>query len=125
MVSIPSSPTPMLSPCPKAPSGAGGPFAQDVLTVSSSTESEGENGPTAAGQGQATTNDSDDIQTISSGSEDEEGDEKRNPSSGSGEDGGRGGAQRTGTVKTPGAEGTRTGSRGCSCERGASCSMCL
>ncbi|XP_065516364.1 histone-lysine N-methyltransferase SETDB1 isoform X1 [Lathamus discolor] len=71
-------------PTTDVPSGAGGPFAQDVLTVSSSTESEGENGPTAAGQGQAATNDSDDIQTISSGSDEEDGDEKKNPSSGSG-----------------------------------------
>ncbi|XP_033927186.1 LOW QUALITY PROTEIN: histone-lysine N-methyltransferase SETDB1 [Melopsittacus undulatus] len=60
------------------------PFTQDVLTVSSSTESEGENGPIAPGQGQAPTNDSDDIQTISSGSGEEEGDEKKNPSSGAG-----------------------------------------
>ncbi|XP_030329759.1 histone-lysine N-methyltransferase SETDB1 isoform X3 [Strigops habroptila] len=65
-------------------SGAGGPFAQDVLTLSSSTDSEGENGPAAAGQAPGTANDSDDIQTISSGSEEEEGDEKKNPSSGSG-----------------------------------------
>ncbi|XP_062488575.1 histone-lysine N-methyltransferase SETDB1 isoform X2 [Pezoporus occidentalis] len=71
-------------PSTDVPSGARGPFGQDVLTVSSSTESEGENGPAAAGQGQATTNDSDDIQTISSGSDEEEGDEKKNPSSGSG-----------------------------------------
>lgn len=58
-----------------------------MLTLSSSTDSEGENGQAAAGQAQGTTNDSDDIQTISSGSEEEEGDDKKNPSSGSGEDG--------------------------------------
>uniref|UniRef100_A0A8B9T4C6 Histone-lysine N-methyltransferase SETDB1 n=1 Tax=Anas platyrhynchos TaxID=8839 RepID=A0A8B9T4C6_ANAPL len=52
----------------------------DVLTLSSSTDSEGENGQTVAGQAQGTTNDSDDIQTISSGSEEEEGDDKKNPS---------------------------------------------
>ncbi|NXT17458.1 SETB1 methyltransferase, partial [Syrrhaptes paradoxus] len=60
------------------------PTAEDVLTLSSSTDSEGENGQAAAGQPQGTTNDSDDIQTISSGSEEEEGDDKKNPSSGSG-----------------------------------------
>ncbi|NXN10678.1 SETB1 methyltransferase, partial [Indicator maculatus] len=59
------------------------PSAQDILTLSSSTDSEGENGQGAAGQPQGTTNDSDDIQTISSGSEEEEGDEKK-PSAGSG-----------------------------------------
>ncbi|XP_030329576.1 histone-lysine N-methyltransferase SETDB1-like [Strigops habroptila] len=37
-------------------SGAGGPFAQDVLTLSSSTDSEGENGPAAAGQAPGTAN---------------------------------------------------------------------
>lgn len=57
-----------------------------MLTLSSSTDSEGENGQAAAGQAQGTTNDSDDIQTISSGSEEEEGDDKKNPLSGSGED---------------------------------------
>ncbi|NXV70868.1 SETB1 methyltransferase, partial [Atlantisia rogersi] len=60
------------------------PTTDDVLTLSSSTDSEGENGQAAAGQAQGTTNDSDDIQTISSGSEEEEGDDKKNPSSGSG-----------------------------------------
>ncbi|NXG52629.1 SETB1 methyltransferase, partial [Psilopogon haemacephalus] len=57
---------------------------EDILTLSSSTDSEGENGQGAAGQPQGTTNDSDDIQTISSGSEEEEGDEKKNTSAGSG-----------------------------------------
>lgn len=56
-----------------------------MLTLSSSTESEGENGQAAAGQAQGTANDSDDIQTISSGSEEEEGDDKKNALSGSGE----------------------------------------
>uniref|UniRef100_A0A8D0KZ29 SET domain bifurcated histone lysine methyltransferase 1 n=1 Tax=Strix occidentalis caurina TaxID=311401 RepID=A0A8D0KZ29_STROC len=60
------------------------PPTEDVLTLSSSTDSDGENGQAAAGQAQGTTNDSDDIQTISSGSEEEEGDDKKNPSSGSG-----------------------------------------
>ncbi|KAM9368513.1 histone-lysine N-methyltransferase SETDB1 [Phaethornis superciliosus] len=60
------------------------PNPEDVLTLSSSTDSEGEAGQAAAGQAQGTTNDSDDIQTISSGSEEEEGDEKKNPSTGSG-----------------------------------------
>uniref|UniRef100_A0A8C6YTL0 Histone-lysine N-methyltransferase SETDB1 n=1 Tax=Nothoprocta perdicaria TaxID=30464 RepID=A0A8C6YTL0_NOTPE len=58
------------------------PSADDVLTLSSSTDSEGENGQAAAGQAPGTTNDSDDIQTISSGSEEEEGDDKKNPLSG-------------------------------------------
>lgn len=57
-----------------------------MLTLSSSTDSEGENGQPVVGQAQGTTNDSDDIQTISSGSEEEEGDDKKNLSSGSGED---------------------------------------
>ncbi|NXY82699.1 SETB1 methyltransferase, partial [Alcedo cyanopectus] len=56
---------------------------RDVLTLSSSTDSEGENGQGGTGQAQGTTNDSDDIQTISSGSEEEEGDEKKNPLAGS------------------------------------------
>ncbi|NXA56620.1 SETB1 methyltransferase, partial [Nothocercus julius] len=56
----------------------------DVLTLSSSTDSEGENGQAAAGQAPGAANDSDDIQTISSGSEEEEGDDKKNPSCGSG-----------------------------------------
>ncbi|NWI18428.1 SETB1 methyltransferase, partial [Crypturellus soui] len=56
----------------------------DVLTLSSSTDSEGDNGQAAAGQAPGTANDSDDIQTISSGSEEEEGDDKKNPSGGSG-----------------------------------------
>ncbi|NXX80285.1 SETB1 methyltransferase, partial [Urocolius indicus] len=58
--------------------------SNDVLTLSSSTDSEGENGQAAAGQAPGTINDSDDIQTISSGSEEEEGDDKKNPSSESG-----------------------------------------
>ncbi|NXI82596.1 SETB1 methyltransferase, partial [Rhipidura dahli] len=53
------------------------PPSEDVLTLSSSTDSDGENG-----QAPGRANDSDDIQTISSGSEDEE--DKKNPSSGSG-----------------------------------------
>ncbi|NWI94205.1 SETB1 methyltransferase, partial [Pitta sordida] len=57
---------------------------EDVLTLSSSTDSEGDNGQVPAGQVPGTTNDSDDIQTISSGSEEEEGEDKKNPSSGSG-----------------------------------------
>uniref|UniRef100_A0A7M4EJ13 SET domain bifurcated histone lysine methyltransferase 1 n=1 Tax=Crocodylus porosus TaxID=8502 RepID=A0A7M4EJ13_CROPO len=56
------------------------PSTDDVLTLSSSTDSEGENGQTASGQAQGNANDSDDIQTISSGSEEE--DDKKNPSSG-------------------------------------------
>ncbi|NXB00363.1 SETB1 methyltransferase, partial [Cnemophilus loriae] len=55
--------------------------SEDVLTLSSSTDSDGEN---RAGQAPGTANDSDDIQTISSGSEEEEGEDKKNPSSGSG-----------------------------------------
>lgn len=58
---------------------------QDVLTLSSSTDSDGENG-----QAPGRANDSDDIQTISSGSEEEEGEDKKNPSSGSGEGGDEG-----------------------------------
>ncbi|XP_051496934.1 histone-lysine N-methyltransferase SETDB1 isoform X1 [Apus apus] len=58
------------------------PTADDVMTLSSTSDSDGENGQGAAGQTPGATNDSDDIQTISSGSEDE--DEKKNPSSGSG-----------------------------------------
>ncbi|XP_071656495.1 histone-lysine N-methyltransferase SETDB1 isoform X2 [Patagioenas fasciata] len=58
------------------------PRADDVLTLSSSTDSEGENGAVAAGQAPGAANDSDDIQTISSGSADE--DEKRNPAPGAG-----------------------------------------
>ncbi|NWX32611.1 SETB1 methyltransferase, partial [Notiomystis cincta] len=56
------------------------PPSEDVLTLSSSTDSDGEN---RAGQAPGTANDSDDIQTISSGSEEEEGEDKKNPSSGS------------------------------------------
>lgn len=73
------------SPLPRLHSRDANAFLQDVLTLSSSTDSEGENGQAVAGQAQGTTNDSDDIQTISSGSEEEEGDDKKNPS-GSGED---------------------------------------
>ncbi|NXH10170.1 SETB1 methyltransferase, partial [Bucco capensis] len=62
------------------------PTTEEVMTVLSSTDSEGEreNGQAAAGQPQGTTNDSDDIQTISSGSEEEEGEDKKNLTSGSG-----------------------------------------
>lgn len=60
---------------------------QNVLMVSSSTDSEEEH---RAGQAPGTANDSDDIQTISSGSEEEEGEDKKNPSSGSGEGGEQG-----------------------------------
>ncbi|NWY64558.1 SETB1 methyltransferase, partial [Erithacus rubecula] len=56
------------------------PPSEDVLTLSSSTDSDGEH---RAGQAPGT-NDSDDIQTISSGSEEEEGEDKKNPSSESG-----------------------------------------
>ncbi|NXH30613.1 SETB1 methyltransferase, partial [Myiagra hebetior] len=55
------------------------PPSEDVLTLSSSTDSDGENG-----QAPGRANDSDDIQTISSGSEEEEGEDKKNPSTGSG-----------------------------------------
>ncbi|NXI43247.1 SETB1 methyltransferase, partial [Galbula dea] len=58
------------------------PTTEDVLTLLSSTDSEGENRQAAAGQPQGTTNDSDDIQTISSGSEEEE--DKKNLSLASG-----------------------------------------
>ncbi|NXS26583.1 SETB1 methyltransferase, partial [Pomatostomus ruficeps] len=58
--------------------------AEDVLTVSSGTDSDTDNGQTLTGQAPGTANDSDDIQTISSGSEEEEGEDKKNPSSGSG-----------------------------------------
>ncbi|XP_065607616.1 histone-lysine N-methyltransferase SETDB1 [Cyrtonyx montezumae] len=57
------------------------PPAEDVLTLSSSTDSDGDVGPKAEGHPQGT-NDSDDIQTISSGSEEEEGDDKKNSGSG-------------------------------------------
>lgn len=60
---------------------------QNVLTVSSSTDSDEEH---RAGQAPGTANDSDDIQTISSGSDEEEGEDKKNPSSGSGEGGDEG-----------------------------------
>ncbi|NWH71423.1 SETB1 methyltransferase, partial [Piaya cayana] len=60
------------------------PPADDVLTLSSSTESEGENGQAAGAQAPGTTNDSDDIQTISSGSDDNDADGKKNSLSGSG-----------------------------------------
>ncbi|XP_042297054.1 histone-lysine N-methyltransferase SETDB1 isoform X2 [Sceloporus undulatus] len=43
----------------------------DILMLSSSTDSDGDNGRGTAGQAQGNTNDSDDIQTISSGSEEE------------------------------------------------------
>uniref|UniRef100_A0A8C3URE6 Histone-lysine N-methyltransferase SETDB1 n=1 Tax=Catharus ustulatus TaxID=91951 RepID=A0A8C3URE6_CATUS len=62
------------------PPGAVAVCPQDVLTLSSSTDSDGEH---RAGQAPGT-NDSDDIQTISSGSEEEEGEDKKNASSGSG-----------------------------------------
>ncbi|XP_010587765.1 histone-lysine N-methyltransferase SETDB1 isoform X1 [Loxodonta africana] len=55
----------------------------DVLTLSSSTESEGESGTSrkpAAGQTSATAVDSDDIQTISSGSEGDDFEDKKNMS---------------------------------------------
>ncbi|NXU39519.1 SETB1 methyltransferase, partial [Drymodes brunneopygia] len=55
------------------------PPPEDVLMLSSSTDSDGDN---RAGQAPGTANDSDDIQTISSGSEEEE--DKKNPLSGSG-----------------------------------------
>ncbi|NWU87734.1 SETB1 methyltransferase, partial [Onychorhynchus coronatus] len=58
------------------------PPSEDVLTLSSSTDSDVESGQVPAGQVPGTTNDSDDIQTISSGSEEEE--DKKNLSSGSG-----------------------------------------
>ncbi|XP_027767162.1 histone-lysine N-methyltransferase SETDB1-like [Empidonax traillii] len=58
------------------------PPSEDVLTLLSSTDSDGENGQVPAGQAPGTANDSDDIQTISSGSEEEE--DKKNPSLGSG-----------------------------------------
>lgn len=54
---------------------------QDVLTLSSSTESEGESGTSrkpTAGQTSATAVDSDDIQTISSGSEGDDFEDKKN-----------------------------------------------
>ncbi|NXR90099.1 SETB1 methyltransferase, partial [Hypocryptadius cinnamomeus] len=57
------------------------PPSENVLMVSSSTDSDEEH---RAGQAPGTANDSDDIQTISSGSEEEEGEDKKNPSSGSG-----------------------------------------
>lgn len=56
---------------------------QDVLTLSSSTESEGESGTSrkpTAGQTSATAVDSDDIQTISSGSEGDDFEDKKNMS---------------------------------------------
>ncbi|NXY12145.1 SETB1 methyltransferase, partial [Pteruthius melanotis] len=74
------------------------PPSEDVLTLSSSTDSDGENG-----QAPGRANDSDDIQTISSGSEEEEGEDKKNPSSGSGERGGKRGLRvRNFGWKTPG-----------------------
>ncbi|XP_053134060.1 histone-lysine N-methyltransferase SETDB1 isoform X2 [Hemicordylus capensis] len=64
-----------------APQGS----TDDVLMLSSSTDSEGDNGQAASGQPQGNANDSDDIQTISSGSEEEPtADGKKNPSSGLG-----------------------------------------
>ncbi|XP_024908003.1 histone-lysine N-methyltransferase SETDB1 isoform X2 [Pteropus alecto] len=59
------------------------PHADDVLTLSSSTESEGDSGASrkpAAGQTAATAVDSDDIQTISSGSEGDDFEDKKNMS---------------------------------------------
>lgn len=56
---------------------------QDVLTLSSSTESEGDSGASrkpAAGQTAAPAVDSDDIQTISSGSEGDDFEDKKNMS---------------------------------------------
>ncbi|XP_053526155.1 histone-lysine N-methyltransferase SETDB1 isoform X2 [Artibeus jamaicensis] len=56
---------------------------EDVLTLSSSTESEGESGTSrkpTAGQTSATAVDSDDIQTISSGSEGDDFEDKKNVS---------------------------------------------
>ncbi|XP_044305082.1 histone-lysine N-methyltransferase SETDB1 isoform X1 [Varanus komodoensis] len=59
--------------------------ADDVLMLSSSTDSEGDNGQAASGQAQGNANDSDDIQTISSGSEEEPAaDGKKNSPSGLG-----------------------------------------
>ncbi|XP_054035325.1 histone-lysine N-methyltransferase SETDB1, partial [Dryobates pubescens] len=69
------------------------PSSEDILTLSSSTDSEGENGQGAAGQPQGAANDSDDIQTISSGSEGEA-EEKKNLAAGSG------GAKRQVAVKS-------------------------
>ncbi|NWU06309.1 SETB1 methyltransferase, partial [Cephalopterus ornatus] len=60
------------------------PHSEDVLTLSSSTDTDDENGQVPTGQVPSTANDSDDIQTISSGSEEEEGEDKKNPSSESG-----------------------------------------
>lgn len=57
--------------------------SQDVLTLSSSTESEGESGTSrkpTTGQTSATAMDSDDIQTISSGSEADDFEDKKNMS---------------------------------------------
>jgi len=56
---------------------------QDILTLSSSTESEGESGTSrkpTAGQTSAAAVDSDDIQTISSGSEGDDFEDKKNMS---------------------------------------------
>lgn len=58
-------------------------LSQDVLTLSSSTESEGESGTSrkpTAGQTSAAAMDSDDIQTISSGSEGDDFEDKKNMS---------------------------------------------
>lgn len=53
--------------------------------LSSSTDSEGDNGRATSGQAQGNVNDSDDIQTISSGSEEDPAvDEKKNHASGRG-----------------------------------------
>ena len=57
--------------------------SQDVLTLSSSTESEGESGTSrkpTTGQTSTTAVDSDDIQTISSGSEADDFEDKKNMS---------------------------------------------
>jgi hypothetical protein len=54
---------------------------QDILTLSSSTESEGESGTSrkpTAGHTSATAVDSDDIQTISSGSDGDDFEDKKN-----------------------------------------------
>uniref|UniRef100_A0A452E571 Histone-lysine N-methyltransferase SETDB1 n=1 Tax=Capra hircus TaxID=9925 RepID=A0A452E571_CAPHI len=59
------------------------PNPDDILTLSSSTESEGESGTSrkpTAGQTSATAMDSDDIQTISSGSEGDDFEDKKNMS---------------------------------------------
>ncbi|KAM6434504.1 histone-lysine N-methyltransferase SETDB1 isoform 1-T2 [Liasis olivaceus] len=59
-------------------------LSDDVLMLSSSTESEGDTGRATSGQAQGNANDSDDIQTISSGSEEEPATDEKNASSGLG-----------------------------------------